>query len=150
MRRTLTIFFNKQCSLTVKWLQDVNGTPTDIKDVWLPPYLSYTCGWEVSLADLCAGGSSERGVDPGQTWWSRDNSEKKKIKTRNTFMFGCWVQKNVTVISVTQATTLQSVLSLNWMLDLMDVVLQWQAEAWYLTDWTQNVVFPIIKFTELN
>lgn len=33
-----------------------------------PAYLSCTCGWEVSSADLCVSGSSEPCVDPEQTW----------------------------------------------------------------------------------
>ena len=56
------VFTYSQMTLRCKWYTH------RYKDAGLPPYLSYTCGWEVSLADLCADGSSERGDDPGQTW----------------------------------------------------------------------------------
>lgn len=34
----------------------------------VPTYLSCTCEWGVSSADLCVSGSGELCVDPAQTW----------------------------------------------------------------------------------
>lgn len=62
-----------KCMTFIPCKLDVNYSHRLLRCLRFPSYLSCTCGWEVSSADLCADGSSEPCVDPGQTWWSRNN-----------------------------------------------------------------------------